>query len=182
MNRPTYTSAAIAATLLVISCGASPAAPSSGNSQTGAPIVPAPVSMSTFTFSIDPACRAQFPEFLQQRSYPAVADGSYSNVIRLTGNFVNSAGLDWNIVYRSTHDGSTTLGFHDPPLWELLDPRSYFLIYGSSDYRSTSEYGEWAFWGRVTFCAERQQSSDPACAVPETTCSSTRHRLRVSPN
>ena len=122
------------------------------------------------------------PEFLQQRSYPAVADGSYSNVIRLTGNFVNSAGLDWNIVYRSTHDGSTTLGFHDPPLWEQLDPRSYFLIYGSSDYRSTSEYGEWGFWGHVTFCAERQPGSDPACAVPETTCESTRHRLRVSPN
>lgn len=183
MNRLAYALAAVAGTLFAVSCGASPADPSGANSgPLASPIVPAPVRISTFTFSIDPACHGQFPGPLQQRSYQAVADSSYGNVIRLTGNFASAAGVDWNIVYRSTRDGSTTLGFHDPPLWEQLDSKSYFLIYGSSDYASTSEYGEWAFWGHVTFCAERQQGSSPACAVPETTCQSTRHRVRVSRN
>jgi hypothetical protein len=144
--------------------------------------IPPPPATNTFTFSIDPSCRSQFPESLQQRSYPGTDDGSYTAIIRLAGNFAVSAGTPWNLVYRSSDIASTTLWFQDPPLWDQLDGQAYFVIYGASAYRGTSEYGEWPFSGRVIFCATSQAGSFPACAVPELTCASTNHRLRVAKN
>ena len=183
MHRVPRLIAATAWSLLAAACGSGPesTAPPAPSTLLAAP-VPPPPETSTFTFSIDPSCRSPFPESLQQRSYQATADSSYAGIIHLTGDFAFSAGTPWNLVYRSSDAGSTTLWFQDPPLWEQLDGQAYFLIYGVSEYRGTSEYGEWPFSGRVTFCAASQPGSFPACAVPEITCQSTGHRLRVARN
>ena len=177
---------AAASSMLAIGCGASPVAPTppSANPQLSVPFTPSAVASSTFTFTIDSACRSRFPEAVHQRSYRATASGEYTGLLRLDGNFVPNAAprMDWNVIYRSSRHGSTSLNFNDPPLWERLIPESYLLIYGGSDYRSTSEYGEWPFWGRVTFCAAMTKPDSFPCAVPEITCESANHRLRVTQN
>jgi len=192
MHRFARSFAVIGFVILSTSCGSRPTAPDDNHAPAGvppatappapAPPGPAPVSAISFTFSIDQACRSQFPEAVQQRSYRGTS-GYSSTATTLTGaDFVQSSGLTWNVVYRGTGESTSSWWFQDPPIWERLGEEGYLLIWGTSEYRNTSAYGEWPFWGRVTYCAARKTGAEPACAVPEISCQSDRHRLRVTAN
>ena len=177
--------AAVIGVAASVSCSSSPtpSRPTPATQLTAPVSVPA-VAGPTFTFSIDAACSAQFPEELRRRTYPsgAPSGGGYSGVQALGGAVFESAqGLNWNIVYRSQGDRSSAWWFQDPPIWERLSADAYLVIYGTSEYQSASPYGEWPFWGIVTYCESKKPGIDPACAVTEVSCQSTRHRLRVTP-
>ena len=171
---------AAAICLALTACQNSPAAPDSARTNSSVPVTGSVGSRTSFTFTVDNACSSQFPEALRQRLYSA-EPGYSSNVFTLGGAvFESSAGLTWNIVYRSSTATSSTWWFQDPPIWERLNRDAYLLIYGASEYRSSSPYGEWPFWGSVTYCAKRKSDGSPGCAVPEINCESTVHRLRVT--
>jgi hypothetical protein len=146
------------------------------------PVTVRAVPGPTFTFSIDIACSAQFPEEVRRRTYASGdSEAGYARVQELGGGvFERSQGLNWNILYRSQDDSSSAWWFQDPPIWERLSADAYLVIYGTSEYQSTSAYGEWPFWGIVTYCESRKPGFEPECAVPPIACQSTRHRLRVT--
>ena len=183
---------AIACSVFAISCGGAPTTPSAAPTTAASvpPLPSAPVSVSggTFTFSIDSACRAQFPEAVQQRSYPATfrsypapAGSEYAGGVLTLAEGVFRTDLDggeWNLAYRSTTDGATTYSFDEPPIWEWLSGDQFLVIDGSSTYHGTSPYGEWSFSGSVFYCASA--TAGQSCAIPEIICQSDHHRLRVT--
>lgn len=168
--------------LTLTACENSPAAPDDAGASSSVPVAATVGRRTSFTFTVDNACSSQFPEALRQRSYSA--EPFYSSNVFTLGDavFESSSGLMWNIVYRSATDASSAWWFQDPPIWERLSRDAYLLIYGASEYRSSSPYGEWPFWGSVTYCSKRKSDSLPACAVPEISCESNSHRLRVTQN
>ena len=158
------------------------------NSVTPSPPAPSPTSLQdpvtvpagpgpSFTFSIDPACSAQFPEDVRVRTY---SSPGYGYPQPLSGTFERSAGVDWNVLYFSQKERTAAWYFNDPPIWERLSPEAYLVIYGGSEYGGTSAYGEWPAFGYMTYCQRRKPGIYPECAVPEISCTSNRHRLRVT--
>jgi len=158
------------------------------SSVTPAPPAPTPVTVQdpiavpggpgpSFTFSIDPACSAQFPEDVRIRTY---SSPGYGYPQPLSGTFEYSAGVSWNVLYFSQKERTAAWYFNDPPIWERLSSEAYLVISGGSEYAGTSPYGEWSAFGYITYCKTRKPGIYPECAVPEISCNSTRHRLRVT--
>jgi hypothetical protein len=175
--------AAAACLALSISCASPhpPTVPTVGVSAFSAPFVVSEVTgRGTFTFSIDSACSSQFPEAVRQRTYSVASPGYSAPYVVLGGAVFERSAVDWNVVYRSTGESSSAWYFNDPPIWERLSDEAYLEIYGGSEYGSVSEYGEWSAFGRVRYCASRKPDTSPSCAVPEISCTSTRHRLRLT--
>ena len=174
-----------ASCVICASCENAPTAPTAPTTISvpetrNAPATTPAGSAALFTFSIDTECRSEFPENTQQRTYSA-GQAYSSNVLALGGAvFERYEGLDWNIVYRSATDTSSAYWFQDPPIAERLSTDAYLVIYGTSEYGSTSTYGEWPFWGTVSYCSARKPGTFLECAVREISCKSNRHRLRVA--
>lgn len=185
---------AAACSMVALSCGAAPTAPTAAPTTVVSvpPSPAAPVGASTFTFSIDSACRAQFPQAAQQRAYPATfrsyaapaGSGYADGVLALAGGVfrTDTDGAEWNAVYRSVATGSSMYSFDEPPIWEWLSPGEFLVFNGRSEYRSTSPYGEWSFSGSVFYCASTSTAPGMSltCAVPEIICQSDHHRLLVT--
>jgi hypothetical protein len=195
MHRLGHVSAITACSVLAVFCGAAPTTPSGGAttviSAVPPPSAPVPGGGGVFTFSIDSACRTQFPPDVQSRSYPAMfrpfpggpESGYAAGVLTLAGGVfrIDADGGAWNVVYRAATEGSSTYGFDEPPIWEWLSPDAFVVFSGRSEYSSTSPYGEWSFTGSVFYCASTTTSGVVSkCAVPEITCQSAHHRLRVT--
>jgi hypothetical protein len=177
-----------AAVVLLAGCGENMAPMPAQPSVFAAPL-PAPRLVNLeITFKANTAC-AELPAVARSRTYSAAVNTQAPLFNLDGGDFGRSSDphypSSWNVIYQNLSTDQVGWWFQDPELWEFLTDDSYVVVYGGPAHipvdRDTMEprTGDWPFWGRFTYCAEREPDSYPECEVPEITCQSTEHTLTI---
>jgi hypothetical protein len=156
----------------------------------GAPspvLPPRPVNLS-LTFTADKSC-TQLPSIARSRTYTAVVEAG-APFFNLDGGMFgqsSEAGYPslWNVVYQKAVDNGVNWSFQDPEVWEQLSKESYVVLFGGPVRISLNpgtgepQTGDFSFWGRFTYCAEREPDSYPECEASEISCESAAHTLTI---
>ena len=131
----------------------------------------------TLTFTADSSCTA-IPGYARRRTYEASADG-FLMTLSGGGYGLPSVGYFNNVLYTGVFEQTAKIHMSDPPIFEKFPQGSYLVIFGEANGSLAQFPAAFTVGGWFNYCSEAAPGGDPKCAVPEVSCQSSNHQLRL---